>query len=75
MARHVPDQAERRPVSEDMVNLSRALDAAEVIALSHLNDAKGSNSRAGAPPVRLPRQGLSDQGAARFARVLARGRA
>ena len=56
----------------DTVNLSRAKDAALSIALAHAN-LKGSIQPADPPPMRLPRQGLSDQGAARFERVIARG--
>ena len=57
----------------DIVNLSRAMDAAESFALSDTN-LKGSETRPAASPVRLPRRGHSDQGAARFERALARGR-
>jgi len=47
----------------DMVNLTRAKDAAEGIALSDINP-KGSIRAVERPPVRLPRRGLSDIGEA-----------
>ena len=58
----------------DIVNLTRAKDAAESIVLAEVNDPQCRETPEAVPLVRFPRQGLSDQGAARFESVLARGR-
>jgi hypothetical protein len=49
----------------DMVNLARAKDAAADVALSELNNSKGSRNAPGRPPVRVPGRELPDTGAAR----------
>ena len=46
----------------DIVNLSRARDAAEIIALAEFNGCQGGNGRAEAPPVRFPSGPASDIG-------------